>query len=149
MESEHPFGADWASGFEYGTQFAEESWMRAVLKMKHWPMVWPDFAIDGRYRGSEDAEGDASEAEAESTESPDAEVEDDPSRAEDIEAFLQNVESFRTLRIPLGKRIKTWMTKRSPSTKCSTPRSSCMNASRSSASCPASCIGCTYGIWKN
>ncbi|MBK9495579.1 MAG: hypothetical protein BWZ07_00282 [Alphaproteobacteria bacterium ADurb.BinA280] len=95
MESEHPFGADWASGFEYGTQFAEESWDARSLEDE--ALADGLAMISLLMEGTEDpdAEGDASEAEAESTESPDAEVEDDPSRAEDIEAFLQNVESLR------------------------------------------------------
>ena len=97
MESEHPFGADWASGFEYGTQFAEEGWDARSLSDE----VLADglAMISLLMEGTIDADAIDDESLAAENDSDEAEeveeVEDDASRAEEIETFLQNVESLR------------------------------------------------------
>jgi uncharacterized protein len=94
MESEHPFGADWASGFEYGTQFAEEGWDARSVSDE--ALADGLAMISLLMEGTEDPDAVDDESSTVENDSDEAEeVEDDASRAEEIETFLQNVESLR------------------------------------------------------
>lgn len=94
MESEHPFGADWASGFEYGTQFAEEGWDARSLSDE--ALADGLAMISLLMEGTEEADSEDSESTDSEQEDGDAdEIEDEASQAEEIENFLQNVEALR------------------------------------------------------
>lgn len=94
MESEHPFGADWASGFEYGTQFAEEGWDARSLSDE--ALADGLAMISLLMEGTEEADSEDSEStDAEQEDSDADEIEDEASQAEEIENFLQNVEALR------------------------------------------------------